>query len=250
MKFKFEIEVSSDALGQGKTQEELLLEAKSKIDEALKISKTPEIQLLVQKLVANQKCTEEEITNYIMDVAQASDASNESSQNVEKSNAEGSLIDSVKTTEEDPAETEPSPPKAKPTAPAKKFPFKKKSLPPAVEVTPEGDEESVEDADITPEEDDTEEVADKRPTPPSKAPAKKFPTKKFPFKKTPDAPVSAPVEEEEAIVEEEEAIVEEEEAPAPPSKMPGLKRPAKGTTGFAKKSSPFKKLPRFKKPGG
>ena len=176
-----------------------------------------------------------------------------------KSNAEGSLIDSVRTTEEDPAETEPSPPKAKPTAPAKKFPFKKKSLPPAVEVTPEGDEESVEDADITPQEDDTEEVADKRPAPPSKAPAKKFPTKKFPFKKTPAAPVSAPAEEEEAIVEEEEAIVEEEEAiveeeeaivedeeavveeeeaPAPPSKVPGLKRPAKGTTGFAKKSSP------------
>ena len=31
-------------------------------------------------------------------------------------------------------------------------------------------------------------------------------------------------------------------------KIGGVKRPAKGITGFAKKGSPFKKLPKFKKP--
>ena len=43
--------------------------------------------------------------------------------------------------------------------------------------------------------------------------------------------------------------IEPEEAPSsPPTKKPGVKRPAKGMTGFAKKSLPFKKLPKFKKP--
>ncbi len=97
---------------------------------------------------------------------------------------------------------------------------------------------------------------------------------KFPFKKSPDTATATeeededPAEEEIAEQEEllpefeddaEETISEEgvediEPAPpsgppsTPPSKIGSIKRPAKGMTGFAKKSSPFKKMPKFKKP--
>ena len=111
--------------------------------------------------------------------------------------------------------------------------------------------------------------------PAPKLPAK-FPAKKFPFKKKSAAPATAAIEteeEEDSAPEQvellpeietiEEGVAEEEAegedtAPptltpagppsSPPSRLGGVKRPAKGMTGFAKKGSPFKKMPKFKKP--
>jgi hypothetical protein len=152
---------------------------------------------------------------------------------------------------EEEIEETPDPPKAKTSAPAKKFPFKKNAVEPEIE-------NNISDID---EEEVDEEVA------PAPKPPSKFPTKKFPFKKIPVAQSLDDVEEEgidEEIVPEqqellpEEAAIEEEEQPhapagppsQPPSKAPtklggGFKRPSKGMTGFAKKSSPFKKRPKL-----
>ena len=159
--------------------------------------------------------------------------------------------------EEEEQEEEAPKPVEKPSAPAKKFPFKKKLAAPE----PEPEEDDQEEDDL--EEDEPEEAS---APPPPKAPAKKFPAKKFPFKKAPSAPTPVEVEEvegeEELMPEQAELLPDEdlqEEAPpppappagppsSPPSKGPGVKRPAKGMTGFAKKSLPFKKLPKFKKP--
>ena len=92
-------------------------------------------------------------------------------------------------------------------------------------------------------------------SPPPAPPTKKFPSKKFPFKKAPSVPVveedehEAVPEQVELLPDEEDEEIEPEEVPSsPPTKKPGVKRPAKGMTGFAKKSLPFKKLPKFKKP--
>ncbi len=178
--------------------------------------------------------------------------------------------------EEQDEEEEISAPAKKPSAPAKKFPFKKKAAPPVAEeevlIEEEEDEEEAtapsppakkfpfkkkapapvveEDSEI--EEDS--EVEASTPPPPS-PPSKKFPSKKFPFKKAPSVPVieedehEAVPEQVELLPDEEDEEIEPQEAPSsPPTKKPGVKRPAKGMTGFAKKSLPFKKLPKFKKP--
>ena len=143
---------------------------------------------------------------------------------------------------EEDVEGTPLPAKAKTIAPSKKFPLKKAAIEPETE-------DSVSEVE---EEEADEEVAT----------APKPPSKKFPFKK---APVTQPlddVEEDEfddEIVTEQPELLPEEEAiePAPagppsqpPTKAPakiggGFKRPGKGMTGFAKKSSPFKKRPKL-----
>ena len=98
------------------------------------------------------------------------------------------------------------------------------------------DIESVEEMVVDPDPEEEEEA----PAAPARPAAKKFPFKKLPRK-------TAPVPEQQELLsedeEDEDEEVEEEEAaePAPsrPAKAPfqgaGLKRPAKGMTGFAKK---------------
>ena len=153
--------------------------------------------------------------------------------------------------EKDVEET-PDPPKVKTSAPSKKFPLKKTTIEPEAE-------DNISDID----EEDEELAPAPAPKPPSK-----FPAKKFPFKKAPAASDTNEVEEEdideEIVPEQTELLPEEdagemaEEAPAPPAGPPslpptkapskiggGFKRPGKGMTGFAKKSSPFKKRPKL-----
>lgn len=159
------------------------------------------------------------------------------------------------------------------SAPAKKpSPFAK------VAKAAKPDKPEASDDELEETEDDIDQEAEKEAeeeVPAPKLPAK-FPAKKFPFKKKSAAPAAAAIETEEEedsapeqveLLPEIEAIEEgvaEEEAegedtapppltPAgppssPPSRLGGVKRPAKGMTGFAKKGSPFKKMPKFKKP--
>lgn len=144
------------------------------------------------------------------------------------------------------------------------------------------EEEEVEEEDAAEAADSVEEEA--IPAPVAKAPAK---TPRYPSNKKPPAPTTAveaspaekdpgkqPVlfpeensaEETEAMKKDpeeqpvqtpgEEDVIPEENGegtgptapPSPPPMTRSVKRPTKGMTGFAKKTSPYKKMPRFKKP--
>lgn len=264
MRYTFTIEIPDQRGSHENTHVDFLKASSKQMEETLDYATSREGKRLMCKLKEKAGCDETEL---IVECWEAADEMLGKKSNAVcgkaltgGSTASGKSSPFAKVTKvsakkapepEEEMEETPDPPKAKTSAPSKKFPFKKNAIDPETE-------DNISDIE---EEDVDEEVA------PAPKPPSKFPAKKFPFKKIPVAPSLDDVEEEEIdeeivpeqqeLLPEEDAIEEEEQPPAPtgppsqtPAKAPakiggGFKRPSKGMTGFAKKSSPFKKRPKL-----
>ena len=278
MRFTFTIEIPDNRGSHENTHTDFFKAALKQMEETLSYANSKEGKRLMAKLKDKAGCSELELieecweaadenlgrkSNAVVGSALTASPSTQKSDPFSKVTAPKPKAAPAPVVEE--AEEEEEAPDAPVPAkkPLAKFPVKKTPAPAEEEPEEEEpEEEEAEEEEVAEEEaveeieedvaEEVEEEAEEEEEAPA-APAR--PTaKKFPFKKLP--PKTAPVPEQQELLseeeEEEEGIEEEAAEPAPsrPAKAPfqgaGLKRPAKGMTGFAKKGSPFKKMP-FKK---
>jgi len=279
MRFTFTIEIPDNRGSHENTHTDFFKAALKQMEETLSYANSKEGKRLMAKLKDKAGCSELELieecweaadenlgrkSNAVVGSALTASPSTQKSDPFSKVTAPKPKAAPAPVVEE--AEEEEEAPDAPVPAkkPLAKFPVKKTPAPveeePEEEVVVEevAEEEAVEEEAVEEIEEEVEEEleeeaeeAEEAPAAPARPAAKKFPFKKLPHK-------TAPVPEQQELLsddkEDEDEEVEEEEAaePAPsrPAKAPfqgaGLKRPAKGMTGFAKKGSPFKKMP-FKK---
>ena len=281
MRFTFTIEIPDNRGSNENTHIDFFKAALKQMEETLAYANSKEGKRLMAKLKDKAGCSELELieecweaadenlgrkSNAVVGAALTASPSTKKSDPFSKVTAKPAPAPApapVPVVEEE-AEEEEEAPAPTPPVKAAKFPFKKSPAPVAPpveeeeveeEILEEAAEEEVEE-EISEEYEEVAEEADVEEE--EEAPAAPPRPAKFPFKKLPRA---NPVPEQQELLSDEEdeddnleEEVEEEEAASPvpsrPAKAPfkggGLKRPAKGMTGYAKKGSPFKKMP-FKK---
>ena len=264
MRFTFTIEIPDNRGSHENTHTDFFKAALKQMEETLSYANSKEGKRLMAKLKDKAGCSELELieecweaadenlgrkSNAVVGSALTASPSTQKSDPFSKVTAPKPKAAPAPVVEE--AEEEEEAPDAPVPAkkPLAKFPVKKTPAP--VEEEPEEEEEAVEEEAVEEIEEEVEEELEEEaeeeeeaPAAPARPAAKKFPFKKLPRK-------TAPVPEQQELLSEDEDEEEAAEpAPSRPAKAPfqgaGLKRPAKGMTGFAKKGSPFKKMP-FKK---